>query len=158
VTTRPLDGVGEYAWSEIRSDAIRRFGNQPPGGPLEAEIMEAFADAPAIVVGTIDAVAAVYAAGKVHSPWAIVRARLRDNAAPAELVVTDEEERERAIKRAENLLHAVGPHIELEREVVALLFTDAGERCGPVLGRWAGDQELEAQMLALWRELPKAAA
>ena len=152
-----LVGASEYAWTEVRERAIRSFGNQAPGAALEAEVMSSFEEAPALVVATIDAVTHVFKAGKVHSPWAIVRARLRDTAAPAELIVTDESERERAIIRAENLLRAVGQHIDLEREVVAILFEDAGERSGPVLGRW-DTPELRAQMLAYWRELPKVAA
>jgi hypothetical protein len=148
----------EYVWSEERDRAIRLFANTTPGPALEAELIEFFEEAPARVVGTIEAVGQAYTAGRVHSPWAILRARLRDAGSTTDVVVTDGEERERAIGRAENLLRAVGPHLELEREVVALLFTDAGERCGPVLGRWAEDEELKTRMLDVWRELPKVAA
>jgi hypothetical protein len=143
--------AAEYAWSEAFDRAVRAFGNTTPGAALEAELRERFEEVPALVVGTIDAVAEAYKAGKVFSPWAILRARLRSGTSTEELIVSDEGERERAIKRAENLLDAIGTHLDREPEVIAMLFEDSGERSGAVLARWADDAELHARMLAYWR-------
>jgi hypothetical protein len=155
----PARDVAEYAWSEVFDRAVRAFGNTTPGAALEVELRECFEESPALVVGTVDAVAEAFKAGRVFSPWAILRARLRSGASPVELIVSDESERERAIGRAENLLRAIGHELDREPEVIATLFTDAGERSNAVLGRWADDEELKDRMLELWRELrPKVAA
>jgi hypothetical protein len=134
---------------------VRAFGSTTPGAALEAELRERFQESPALVVGTVDAVAEAFKAGRVYSPWAILASRLRSGATPSELIVSDESERERAITRAENLLRAVGPELDREAEVVAMLFDDAGERSGPVLGRWADDEELVARMVTYWRNLER---
>jgi len=143
--------VTEYVWSEVRARAILAFGNQAPGAALEAELLSVFEEAPALVVGTIDAVAAAYKAGKIHSPWAILRARLRDRTPAAEVIVSDADERERAIARAEVWIRAAGVHVDREPELLAALFEDPGERSAAVLARWTDDQELRAAMLDLWR-------
>lgn len=46
------------------------FGNQAVGAALEADIVAVFEEEPALVVGTIDAVADAFKAGRVRSPWA----------------------------------------------------------------------------------------
>lgn len=69
----------------------------------------------------------------------ILRARLNEPSPVVDLVVIDRNERERAVARAESLLRAIGPHLDREAEVLAALFEDAGERCGPVLGPWSSD-------------------
>lgn len=148
----------EYVWSDVRERAIRLFGHQAPGAELEAEVVAVFEEMPALVAGTIDAVATEYAAGRVHSPWAVLRSRLRDPGPVRDVTATDESELERAIERAENRLHNIGAHLDSEREVLRELFEAPGERCGPLLGRWAGDAELEARMLSCWRDVRGAAA
>lgn len=156
--TPPDTTAHVYAWSDVFERAVRAFGNTTPGAALEAELRERFEESPALVVGTVDAVAEAFKAGRVFSPWAILRSRLRSGSTPEELIVSDERERERAIKRAENLLRAIGPELDREPEVVATLFEDAGERSGAVLARWADDEELVARMVAYWRELRTVAA
>lgn len=117
-----------------------------------------FEGSPALVVGTLESVAQGFRAGGIRSPWAVLRSRLTSMSPAADLVVTDESERDRAIARAEQLLRNVGHEIDRDYEVVNMLFVDPGERAPAVLERWADDVELRERMLSYWRELRRKVA
>ena len=113
----------EYEWAELRTHAIRAFGNTAPGAELEEAIIHVFAINPAGVKNAIDYTANEWAKGKITSPWAILRTqcqRLIDTS--TNVTATDERGREKAIAKAENWIRNAGYHMDRESEVVDYLF------------------------------------
>lgn len=141
----------DYVWTEQRERAAEAFGGRYPDAELEAEVMGVFSERPAFVVDAIDDVANAFKAGRIHSPWPFLRAKL--NAPQAELVVTDESERLRKIAAAEQWLRSAGLHFDRQAEVEDELYGDTGR-----LRAWASDEQLRERLLGLWRELASLGA
>lgn len=136
-----------YDWTTIRTDAIRRFQDEP-SPKLETEILDVFRATPARVVTAINQIATDYANGKIRSPWGALRARLqRGGTAGDSIIATDLHDRETAIAKAERWIRNAGLHYDLKREVDDDLFGDTGS-----LRDWADDELLHSRMLTLWRE------
>jgi hypothetical protein len=112
----------EYSWALIRDQAIHTWGTIPQG-QLEADILEIFEQTPALVVATIDKTTVAYKAGRITSPWAILRLELQKAVHPDRTpTVTDTAAKERAIARAEAWIRTTGIHYPTENEIIAHLF------------------------------------
>jgi hypothetical protein len=79
-----------FVWSEVREDASRRFGGQLPHGEVEAAILNVFQGQPQRVLEAVDHVARLFEAGKVHSPWALVRSHLERAENTGRVVASDD--------------------------------------------------------------------
>lgn len=157
----------DYDWPTIRTQAVERFGGDPPGPQLEQDIIDVFRTHPQTVVRSIDRIAAAWDAGKVRSPWAVLRHEIREAATPAEHVTaTDTTGREQAIQRAEQWLHAAGVHLDRISEVEHELFGTATieptvtkdntpiESAGTqLLAGYRDDQTLRTRIIQLWQQL-----
>jgi len=135
------------SWQELYDQAVQAFNGEQPGEALEQELIEAFRVRPEAQRAAVARVAAQFAAGKVHSPWAVVRAEIRRDAARAGVVADSSPERELAIHLAELRVRNIGHVLPDAHELREELF---GRRA--LLEPWAGDELLVARMLALWRE------
>lgn len=137
-----------YVWSDVRDRAVEAFGGELPGAEVENATIEVFGRRPALVVATIEAVAEAKQAGSIRSGWAILRTRLRDEEARAEISVTDESDQRKRVSRAEQWIRAAGKHFDSESEVVDELFGERG-----LLRGSRDDLRVRTRMVSLWREV-----
>jgi hypothetical protein len=113
--------VTEYDWTEIRTKAIRSYG-ETPGRELEAELVQMFEQNPRHIQTILETVAAELQAGaSFRSPWAIARARA--HTIPEPIRATDSSERDQAIHNAENWVRHGGLILPLEELHRALFKT-----------------------------------
>ena len=124
---------------------MRDTGGDLPGGRLEQQLIDAYAEHPTAVEKAIEKITLGHAAGKVRSPWGALKTEIerhRDNP-------THEtgHGREKAIQRAEQRIRNELLHYERADEVLDELF---GPR-GTLKAHTSPD--LEARMLALWNDL-----
>ncbi len=113
-------------WPSIRSTFTVLYGNQLPMQKLEAELVDIFQEHPALFTAEANRVALIYADGKIHSPWPILRRnlgeRLERNEHFEQATANDTSERDRAIRNAENYIRGAGVHLPSESELLAELF------------------------------------
>lgn len=116
-----------YDWPTIRADAIARFGGDAPRAELEQQIIDVFAQQPQLVVLAIDKIADSYRAGKVRSPWAVLKTHIERSAEPgAPITATDTTAKQKAIQRAEQWIRAAGIHYDRDTEILLELFSGSG--------------------------------
>ncbi len=112
----------EYNWGHLRETAIANWGTVPQG-QLEADIIEIFEQQPALVTATITKLTTSFNAGKIHSPWAILRKELQQATSPDRTpTVTDAAERDKTIAKAEQWIRNTGLHYPTENEILNHLF------------------------------------
>jgi hypothetical protein len=141
--------VTSYLWSEARERGIRLFGDAP-GPELEHELIEWFQARPRQVVEAIEHVGREVEQGKVHSGWAVVRARLRRLSDTTEVVASDESERKRRVALVEQWLRTAGLYFDRRSEIEDELFGEWGR-----LRDLGGDRVLRRRVVELWeRERP----
>jgi murein tripeptide amidase MpaA len=109
----------EHRWSTVREEACELFGDNP-GGQLEADVMEHFAEDPDRVIRTIHRIAK---AEGVLSKWAVLRADLK-RTAQADVVVSATTSRAKAVDRAKHWIDNAGLHYDRQDHVLADLFGD----------------------------------
>lgn len=140
----------EYTWRELRDHAIDVFAGDTPGAALEERILVVFRTHPQIVAVGIDQVAERYRQGKVTSPWAVLATHVEKATAPLDdVTVTDERDRDKAIRRADQWMRAAGKHFDRVEEVLDELF---GETAALSV-RMFDSPELRERMARLWREV-----
>src|SRR6266536_1553319 len=142
----------EYSWAEVRERAVSAFGGGYPDAELEEELIEVFRGRPAFVVDAVEKVIAGVQAGRVHSPWPLLRKMLERSL--VDVVVSDERERELRTRQAEEWLRTAGMYVDREEEIVESLFGAYGGfgGRGQSLRAWAGDEALRTHLLGVWRE------
>lgn len=139
----------EYVWRELRDHAIELFGDTP-GPTVEERILVVFRTHPQIVAVGIDHVAQRRKQGTVTSPWGLLASHLEKATAPLDdVTATDERDRDKAIRRAEQWMRAAGKHYDSEAEIIDELF---GETAALSI-RLFDSPELRERMLRLWREV-----
>ena len=133
-------------WHELYHDALIRFHGDTPSPPLEAQLIDIFRERPAEVQAAITKVADRYAAGKVRSPWPVIKRELdRDQA--RHLAVAVSADRQRLIELAEHWLTTAGLYMPSDDELLDEVFGQHGR-----LKPWASDTELRTRILNLYRE------
>ena len=135
------------SWQELYDDTLPLFGGQTPGQRLEAELVEIYEHRPATVKAAIDKIAQAFNAGKIRSPWAVVRTELERDAERATHTADDGADRIQRVRLAERRVANIGHALPDEHELLEEIF---GRRA--LLEPWAGDELLRQRMLALWRQ------
>jgi hypothetical protein len=145
-------------YAQLYDDAVKRFGGQRPGAQLETQLREQFAARPAAFQAAVTKLAGRYAAGKVRSPWPLVKAELEQDAARSAISADASPDRARLERLAELRIRNIGHVIPTASELRRELF---GARA--LLEPWSDDEALVERMTALWRrttrppiEWPKA--
>jgi len=138
-------------WATTYEQAVTRFG-ETPGRQLEAELVEVFQHSPQTVIAAIEKIGDAYAGGRVRSPWGALRAELARQGERANVVVSDNVDRDKRIQQAEQYMRAAGLYLASEDELRDDLFGEGGR-----LKAWKDDDELVSRMLELWRSLQPAA-
>jgi hypothetical protein len=134
------------SWQETYDQACSRFGGQRPGHALEQELIEAYEQRPVAFRAAVDKLADRFAAGKVRSPWPLVKAELAQDAQRATIVADDSSERELQVHLAERFIANAGWGLPTEAELVDELFGRHGK-----LRAWASDELLVNRMVDAWR-------
>jgi hypothetical protein len=111
------------SWQELHDHAQERFGNQPVGAKLEAELVEIYEQRPEAMRLAIDHVAGQYARGKIHSPWAVLRVELERDARRATVQPDPTGEREQAVRLAETRVRNLAHLVDNEHQLLAEIFS-----------------------------------
>lgn len=130
-------------WAYEREKATRLFGDASPSHQTDAEVAEVFARHPAAVVAEIAQLASAFDAGRVHSPWRALQAKLPKIVADSSPVNVGREDR---FRLAEVWILNAGLYEPTEESLIGALFGEHG-----TLKAWANDQAMVARMVALWR-------
>lgn len=144
-------------WSEERDKLAAACGGTYPSGDLEETILQHFQEAPQLVVQQMQHVAAAFKAGKVRSPWVILKMRLEDRGKTmGEVVALDTSEKERRIRQAETYIRNVAHVYPNWEHMDDELFYSPSALLKP----WADDEGLKLNMMELfeahWQEEPAA--
>lgn len=135
-------------WQSLRNHFIRETGGDFPGGTLEATLVEAYANNPALVERSVEKILAGHKAGKVRSPWGALKAEVERGADPANNPTHDHgATRTKLIQRAEQWIRNAGLHYDREQELLDELFGDQG------ICRTIDTPDARLHLLLLWREL-----
>jgi hypothetical protein len=141
--------MSDYVWAEVRAQAVHLFRGDQPLTETEDYVLDVFQREPRRVVEAVEHIGRQVERGGVNSGWAVLRAHLRrGEACVADVVVSDDAEREQRVALAESWLRHAGMHFVSEAEVTNELFGDRGR-----LRPWADDELLRERLLDLWREL-----
>ena len=135
----------ETTWAELYTHAITRFDNQRPTTLLEQVIVQHFERHPAEVRAAIDKTAARFAAGKIHSPWPIVKSELDNVDKRHTIRASEDTERTEATQLAEHYTHNAALYCPTLDEYLDEIFGPNGR-----LKPWANDQQLRDRMAALY--------
>jgi hypothetical protein len=133
-------------WQELFDEAQKLFDGQTPGAQLEAQLAAFYEARPHAMQQAISKVAAAYHAGKVHSPWPVLRAELERDAKRATISADETPERELQIHLAERFISNAGWLLPTEAELVDELFGRHGK-----LKAWASDEVLVSRMVDAWQ-------
>jgi hypothetical protein len=137
-------------WSRVRQETIERFGGELPRPDTEAAIVDVFEINPSAVTNAIDRIAKAFDAGKVRSPWAVLKADLQGAADPLrEVTVITPNARAKKIELAEQWVRNTGLHYATADEIIDDLFTSQQGRLHP----WADDTALKTHIVDLWMQL-----
>ena len=134
------------SWQQLYDEAQKLFDGQTPGTQLEAQLAAFYEARPHAVQQALTKVADAYHAGKVHSPWPVLRAELERDAKRATITADETPERELQVHLAENFIRNAGWGLPTEAELVDELFGRHGK-----LRAWASDELLVARMVDAWR-------
>lgn len=147
-TLRRLErNVGEYQWVETRMRAIELFSDAP-SAVQEQRVLDVFREHPALVVEGVEHVGRRFADGQVRNPWAVLAKHVEEAVRPLEdFTATDERDRDKAIRRAEQWMRAAGKHFDRWEEVEDELFGELGR-----IPQYASDEVCE-RMARLWNEV-----
>lgn len=138
--------TSEYVWRELRDHAVNLFGDTP-GAALEERILVVFRSHPHIVALGIDHVHERKKAGLVTSPWGLLAAHVEKATAPLEdVTVTDERDRDKAVRRAEQWIRAAGKHYDRLDELLDELFGPHGRL------RAFDSPDLRQRIARAWRD------
>ena len=145
----PRRGAGLTAiyWTEERDKLALACGGQYPKGELEDEILKHFQEAPQLVVQQMQHVAAAFKAGKIHSPWVILKMKLEERGKTmTEVIAYDTGERERRTRQAEQYVRNVSHMFPNWEHMEDELFYSPNA----LLKSWAGDDGLRLNMMELF--------
>ena len=111
-------------WQTLRNKFMRDTGGDLPGGRLEQQLIDAYAEHPTAVEKAIEKITLGHAAGKVRSPWGALKTEIERHANNP----THEtgHGREKAIQRAEQRIRNELLHYERWDEVEDELFGPRG--------------------------------
>lgn len=138
--------TAEVTFAAVLERAVQTFGGLLPSTRLEGSLRRQFEAHPATVQASVEKIASRFAAGRVHSPWAVLERELSEVEKREALSVDIGPDREREVHLVERWLAHVGALIPSEAEVVDAVFGPYGR-----LRAWAGDEQLEARIIARWR-------
>lgn len=145
--------MAELTFQTLYDDAVQTFGGQQPGRQLEAALLEQFQARPAALVAAIGKAGELYSNGKAHSPWGIVKSELARHEQRAHHIAdTNHGDLAKQTALAHRYIQLAAHHLPTETELLIELFGPAGER-GTAPGHlnpWAGNQQLEQQMIGAW--------
>lgn len=113
-----------YDWHTTYRNAVEAFAGNTPGAQLEQELLDTFQHSPQTVTQAISKAAHAYHAGRVTSPWGIVRSELHRISNQPHLEITDDRARNQAIAKAEAWIRHTGLHLDHD-ELITNLFTPA---------------------------------
>jgi hypothetical protein len=137
----------QYDWRAVGSDTARKFGNQFPNQNDEQVIVDAFERRPTAVLSAIERLVQAYQAGRVHSPWFLLKRECETILASGQMgrdLADDSMERETAIGLVDAWLANAGLYYDRESEVLDEVF-EVGR-----LRAWKDDQELRLYVIARW--------
>ena len=135
-----------YAWTESRLRAIELFSDAPSAA-LEQRVLDVFLEHPSLVVEAIEHVGRRFERGQVRSPWAVLAKHVEEAVRPLDSpVVSDERDREKAIRRAEAWIRAAGKHFDQVEEILLELFDSRGLLAG------FDSPELRERVAGVYRE------
>jgi hypothetical protein len=136
-----------FVWTETRLRAIELF-RDAPSAELEQRILDVFLEHPHLVIEAVEKIGRRYANGQVRMPWAVLAKAVSEMTSTLEGAATDERDRDKAIRRAEQWVRAAGKHFDSHAEIEDELFGDRG-----ILSAWRDDDTLRGRMAKLWREV-----
>jgi len=135
-------------WHDVRLRAVELFDGQVPPEAVERVIVEVWQRQPAFVEEKIAGAVSDFEAGRIHTPWLALKARIEKDAGPVidASVAAPTSEKVKAVERARAYAKRVGYHFPSEAELVDELFGDRG-----MLRFWATDEPLEEEFRELYR-------
>lgn len=139
----------EFEWVSTRMRAIELY-RDAPSALQEQRILDVFREHPNLVVEAVEHIGRRFANGQVRNPWAILAKHVAEAMRPLEdFTATDERDRDKAIRRAEQWMRAAGKHFDRVEEVLDELFGDTAA----LNVRMFDSPELRERMARLWREV-----
>lgn len=136
-----------YEWVETRLRAIELF-QDAPSAAQEQRVLDVFREHPALVCESIEHVGRRFESGQVRNPWAILAKHVEEAMAPLEdFTASDERDREKQTRRAEQWIRSAGKHFDRVEEVLEELFGELGRI------RAFDSPELRERMARVWREV-----
>lgn len=148
-------------WPTFCADTIKLFRGDRPNQQQEDDVLAVWTANPQGVALERDRVADGLARGDIHNPWHILRVRAMQSSTwqPQQAVASApmEDDRSKAIERADRWMRNAGLHFDRIEEVLDELFVSGGpDRGGPLLAAWKGDAALEQHVVKLWEDLRPA--
>jgi hypothetical protein len=136
-----------FDWTETRLRAIELF-RDVPSAELEQRVLDVFLEHPHLVIEAVESIGRRFEQGKVNRPWPVLAKHVSEAMKPLEGVASDERDRDKAIRRAEQWVKVAGKHFDSGDEVEVELFGDLG-----ILATWRDDEALHERMAQLWAEV-----
>lgn len=145
--------MSDYEWIETRLRAMELFTDSPSAAQ-EQRVLDVFLEHPALVVEAVEHVGRRFAAGQVRNPWAILAKHVEEAVRPLDNpTVSDERDRDKAVRRAEQWMRAAGKHYPSWAEVEDALFGDTGYGDGGASLRPYDSPQLRERMAKLYRQV-----
>jgi len=132
----------ELSWATTRAKYTALF-NAPPQPLDDNDISTVFRKHPLDIIAELERIAKAYAAGKLHSPWRALAAKLDRIVGDHDHVDINSELR---IRQAEAWILNAGMFAPTEAEVIDELFHSTSALLAGL------EAQLGERMLALWRE------
>jgi hypothetical protein len=138
----------EYSWNQMR-DNFSNAVDDSPSAEMEERVLIVFRSSPALVEASMNKVIAAQQAGRVRSPWPFLATAVEQRAtgAGADVIVSDADERQKALRQAKMWLRNAGVHYDRWAEVDEELFERG------MMRPWADDETLRANIQLRWQEL-----
>ena len=134
-------------WSEERDKLANACGGLYPNGEIEEEILRHFQEAPQLVVQQMQHVATAFKAGKIRSPWVILKMKLEERGKTmGEVIAYDTGEKERRVRQAEQYVRNVSHMFPNWEHMEDELFYAPNA----LLHSWVDDDGLRLNMMELF--------
>lgn len=135
----------DLIWKDLYDQAVQNFGGQTPGRDLETHLLTVFADRPVAVQAALTKTANRFAAGKIHTPWPIVKRELEHDAQRAHITAPTTPEKGRDTRLAELSIKNALHYLPSEAELLDEIFGRTGR-----LRSYETDQDLRQHIINIW--------
>jgi hypothetical protein len=135
-------------WQTLRNQFMRDTGGDLPGGQLEQQLIDAYAQHPTAVERATEKIALGHAAGKIRSPWGALKTEVERAINQANNPTHEQgHDREKAVARAEQRIRNELLHYDRTEEIMDELFGPRGTV------RNHDTPALRERLEALWNDL-----